>query len=143
MIVALMLPPILAGTIWLFVPFVHLLTPRGSAANKAEFLRVVKEPYSTAIYGATDRCFVVGALASNYEAVLAKADSRGALDQHWKSKPSFSSVMGTQYEFWCEGKKLSHDRQASVFVFVDEDPPVIVHTEVVVWPIDLPLRGDP
>ncbi len=131
MVVALVLPPILAGAIWLFVPFVHLLTPRGSTANKAEFLRVVKEPYSTDIYAATDRCFVVGALSSHYEAVLAKADSRGPLDQSANSILPLPPGKGTQYVFWSEGKKPDRlDAQAMVYVIVDGKPPTIVHAEV-------------
>ena len=62
MIAALVLPPVLAAVIWLLIPHVK---PRGTAADMAAFLRVVKEPYSSDIDDATDKCFVVGAQASN------------------------------------------------------------------------------
>jgi hypothetical protein len=135
MIAALVLPPVIAGAIWLFAPLFHLVTPRGSSANKAEFLRVVKQPYSGTLYSATDRCFVVGALASDYKGVLAKVDRRGALDHHIKfmrlAVPL--SATATQYEFWCEGKNPDTDCEASVYVIVDGTPPTITHAEVLVW----------
>lgn len=140
MIVAIVAPAVIAGVIWLFVPVVQLFTP-GSSANKAEFLRVIKRPWPyPGIHAATDRCFVLGALASDYKSVLAKADSCGPLDDHMKSKPLSLPLRGngTQYVFWCGDNPKSGGKNSAswVYVIVDGKPPTIVHFQVVDWLLD-------
>ena len=125
LIVAIVGPPLLAGAIWLLIP--HAAT-RGSPAAMAAFLRVVKEPYPSKIAEATEKCFVVGAPASRYKAVLGKADRRGVPDIYIP----FTRTMptGTQYVFWCEGKapgSEAHEGDAFVVVVIDGKPPKITY----------------
>jgi hypothetical protein len=139
-IAVLVLPPILASVVLLFVFNLHY-TQRGSSAHKAEFLRVVKRPWPyPGIEVATDRCFVVGALASDYNGVLAKADSRGPLDEHAKSRPLSVPLSGngTQYVFWCgDNPKGGRNSASWVYVIVDGKPPAIIHAEVIDWLLDV------
>jgi hypothetical protein len=99
---------------------------RGGPADMAAFLRIIKQPYSgSAIDSATDKCFVVGASASRYEAVLTKADRVGVPD--WKTPYTGQRPTGTQYEFWCGGKDPRKEGDAFVVVVIDGKPPVITH----------------
>jgi hypothetical protein len=126
MVAVLVLPPLLALVIWRFIPAPP--EKRGTAEDMKAFLRAVKKPNSSEIYEATERCFVVGALASRYEALFAKADQKGVPDSYIPFSPT-----ATQYVFWCAGMAPGsgdEEGDAYVVVVIDGKPPAIVHSAV-------------
>ena len=133
MIVALLLPPLIGVVAWRLIPKPVPPIIRGTLAQMETFLRVVKEPYpSSNIREAANLCFEVGAPASRYASVLAKADASGI-----PSSPlpgTTRPAVGMEYTFWCEGKSPAQEGSAEVTVITNGTPPVITHVWVDAYP---------
>ena len=121
--------PVLAWVLWQSATRGIIPTPAGSAPNRANFLRVIKQPYSApSVSSATENCFVVGAPASIYKDILANADRVGPPDL---CLPFTNTIpAGTQYVFWCEGKPPGpgfYEGDAYVVVITNGSPSTITH----------------
>jgi hypothetical protein len=115
-ITAIVAPPILALIIWQLLPKVE---ERGTAANMAEFLRVIKQPPPSGIFEARENCFVIGSPASNYRTMWVDAD------RIFPETPT-----RTVYIFWVGGKEPTEVGDEWVEVEVDGTPPSITGASI-------------
>ena len=120
MIVALLLPPLIGVVAWRLIPPTVRPVKRGTPVQIERFLRVVKEPYPSEVYNATDQCFEIGAPASRY--------ASGTPDHFLPGTVSLPT--GKQYTFWCEGKNPKLEGDALVVVIVAGNPSRITHAWV-------------
>ena len=132
MFAALLVPPLLAWLAWLVIPAPKPawwspspVPQAGSPESMKFFLQCISDtpwpPYSV-VSDATANCFTVGAPASRYANVFAKAERSG------KSPPPWPG--GTQYEFKCFG---DGGIIILIVVVVDGNPPVIQFAEANVY----------
>ena len=113
MIVVLVGPLVLAWTAWQFLP-----TRRGSPESIRKFLKVIGDDSSSfqAIDSAAENCFVIGASASTYKELFAKANKA-------EKEPRYPHMI--DYEFSCTAKRKD-GQPIFVRAMVDNDPQVVV-----------------
>jgi hypothetical protein len=103
----------------------ELVPKAGSPEAIDVFWKEVKKKYRPPnLEVAANLCFVLGAPAAKYQSLLDRADKSGL-----PADPRF--VGGTQYEFWCEGKK-PEEADCLAYVVVSGSPPMVVDVEVTI-----------